>query len=219
MKTSTKYIIGITSALSLIGIGVVVYKKRFGISRLAKKAISVAEQEFEEWNKDGKKIKEGDDLTFDRLKKYWEEGANTFWSKAKMINEAWSAAFISYIMKKSGAGNDFKYSTSHSVYIRDAIKNRKENNKNPFKGFKPEEVSVKNGDIVCYARQIGVGYDTTGSYISHCDIVTDVKNNKAITVGGNVSNSVSKTEVDLDKENKILNDKYFVVIKNNKNGL
>ena len=100
MKTSTKYIIGITSALSLIGIGVVVYKKRFGISRLAKKAISVAEQEFEEWNKDGKKIKEGDDLTFDRLKKYWEEGANTFWSKAKMINEAWSAAFISYIMKK-----------------------------------------------------------------------------------------------------------------------
>ena len=31
-------------------------------------------------------------------------------------------------MKKAGAGDDFSYNPSHSVYIRDAIKNRKQNN-------------------------------------------------------------------------------------------
>lgn len=212
MKPTTKYlIIGLSSAFA-IGVGYVLYRK-FGVSKVSRKAIKLAEEEFGAWNNDGK-LKENEDSVFDRLKTYWQEGTGTFWDKAKMINEAWSAAFISYLMKKSGAGDNFKYSNSHSVYIRDSIKNKLENNNNPFKGYKPEEVSVNKGDLVCYPRQNGVGYDTTSAYASHCDLVIDIKGDKAITIGGNVSNSVSKTEVELDSNKKIKNQKYFVVIKN-----
>ena len=69
----------------------------------------------------------------------------------------------------------------------------------------------------CNARQSGVDYDTTSSYISHCDIVVDVdkKSERATTIGGNVSNSVKTTMVKLTKDGKVENtDKYFVVIKN-----
>lgn len=170
--------------------------------------------EFNDWNKGGIKRKESDSSMYDKIKTYWNEGTDTFWSKQKMIDEAWSAAFISYLMKKSGASSDFKYSNSHSVYITDAIKNRLEQNKKKFKGYKPIEVKVEKGDLICYARQGGVSYDTKGQYISHCDLVVDVNNNKATSIGGNVSNSVSKTVVNLDKNNKIIDDKYFVVIKN-----
>lgn len=214
MKTSN--VILLAFGLSVLTVGsYVFYTKRKGISSLARKAINVAKQEFELWNKNGK-LKENDPTIFDRVKAYWQEGAEVFWDKTKMLNEAWSAAFISYVMKKSGAGDNFKYSTSHSVYITDAIKNRKENNKNPFKAYKPEEVSLAKGDIVCYPRQNGVSYDTKGNYASHCDIVMDIKKDYAETVGGNVSNSVSKTNVAIDTNKKIIDKKYFVVIKNNK---
>lgn len=214
MKTSNAILLTLGLSVLTIG-GYVIYTKRKGISSLARKAINVAKKEFDLWNKNGQ-LKEDDDSIFDRVKAYWQEGAEVFWDKAKMINEAWSAAFISYVMKKSGAGDKFKYSTSHSVYIRDAVKNRKENNNNPFKAYKPEEVSLEKGDIVCYPRQSGVNYDSTGNYASHCDIVIDLQKDKAITVGGNVSNSVSKTNVPIDKNKKITDKKYFVVIKNNK---
>lgn len=214
MTKNFKYsLIGLAS-LIFIGGAIVVYKKRKGISKVGRKAIDLAKSEFDSWNEDDVKLKEGDSSMYDNIKKYWNEGTDTFWSKTRMINEAWSAAFISYIMKFSGAGDNFKYSNSHSVYIRDAIKNRKSENENPFKGFKPNEVEVSKGDLVCYARQKGVGYDTTGAYRSHCDLVVDVRGGKATTIGGNVSNSVSKTMVDLDKDKKLVDDKYFVVIKN-----
>ena len=215
MKTSTKYIIGALS-LAAIGGGVLLYINRRKISKVARNAVDLAKGEFDYWNEGSNQRKENEASVFDRLKDYWQEGADIFWSKTKMVNEAWSAAFISYLMKKAGAGDDFKYSASHSVYIRDAIKNRKEDNKNPFKGYKPEEVKVEKGDLVCYARQGGVGYDTTGAYKSHCDMVIDVAKDKATTIGGNVSNSVSKTEVDLDDNKQIVDPKYFVVIKNKK---
>jgi len=213
LNTTAKYIIG---GVSLLGVGLLVgaYLNRQKISKLASKLIDLAKKEYDSWNTSDIKLKEDNPIVYDKLKEYWNEGANTNLNKTDTINEAWSAAFISYLMKKAGAGDDFKYSTSHSVYIRDAIKNRKENNNNKFKGYKPEEVKVEKGDLVCYARQNGVNYDSTGSYNSHCDLVIDVKNNKATTIGGNVSNSVSKTMVDLDKNGKIIDKKYFVVIKN-----
>lgn len=216
MNKTLKYSLIALASATVVGGVVLVYIKRRGISRVAQKAISIAQSEYEEWNKDGKKRKESDSSMYDNIKDYWQEGAETFWSKSKMINEAWSAAFISYVMKRAGAGINFKYSPSHSVYIRDAIKNKKEGNKNPFKGYRPEEKKVEKGDLVCYARQKGVDYDTTSRYASHCDLIVDIKDGNAIGVGGNVSNSVSKTDYEIDKEGKIKGDNVFVVIKNEK---
>ena len=178
---------------------------------------NTALSEYKAW-KSGS-TKEGNSATIERLRKYWKEGAGvTNWSDDKMTNEAWSAAFISYIMKKSGAGSEWKYSPSHSTYIVDSIKNRKENNSNSFKGYKPEEVKLKIGDLVGKARQSGVNYDTKGSYKSHTDVVVNIKDGVADTIGGNVRNSVSLTKIPLDANGKIDNskvsgNKYFVVIK------
>jgi hypothetical protein len=174
-----------------------------------------------EWNywKNGQ-IKEGDPSTMERLREYWREGAGVKnWSDRQMTDEAWSAAFISYLMKKSGAGSDWKYSPSHSTYIVDSIKNRKLNNDKPFKGYKPNEVKLQVGDLVGFARQSGVNYDTTGSFSSHTDIVVGIKNGIAETIGGNVGNSVTMTKVPLTADGKIdlaKAPKYFVVIKNEK---
>jgi hypothetical protein len=190
------------------------------ISDFIEKLKNTALSEWEYW-KNGT-VKEGDPSTMERLREYWREGAGVKnWSDRQMTDEAWSAAFISYVMKKSGAGSDWKYSPSHSTYITDSIKNRKLNNDKPFKGYKPEEVKVEVGDIVGFPRQSGITYDTTGNYKSHTDIVVNIKDGYAETIGGNVSNSVTMTKVPLTPDGKIdksteKGKKYFVVIKNEK---
>jgi hypothetical protein len=177
-------------------------------------------QEFKAWGNGTKK--ENDKSMQDTIAKYWKEGAGIKnWSTQRMQDEAWSSAFISYIVKKSGGGKDFKYSPSHSTYINDSIKNRLQNNSNPFKGYRPEEVKLEIGDIVGKPRQSGVTYNSKGAYKSHTDIVVAIKDGFAEMVGGNVGNSVSMTKVPLTSDGKIDNSKvsgykYFVVIKNNK---
>jgi len=221
MNRKTKITIGVVAGVALLTTAIIFRKKIsraiLGATRFNSKLAKTAIGEWEHWSKGS--TKEGASSTMARLRRYWREGAGVDWSDKKMVDEAWSAAYISFLMKESGAGDDFKYSTSHSVYIVDSINNRKKNNKNPFKGFKPEEVKVQKGDLVCYGRQSGVNYDKTGRYKSHCDIVIDVDKGNAKTLGGNISNSVSLTNVPLDSDGKISKSKaskYFVVIKNSK---
>lgn len=215
-----KIFIGISAGVLFIALAKLVFDKSAQISAFASKLKESALKEFSFWGQGA--VKEGDPRTMEQLRKYWREGAGVNnWTDAQMTDEAWSAAFISYIMKKSGAGQDWKYSPSHSTYIVDSIKNRKENNAKPFKGYRPQEVKLNVGDIVGFARQPGVNYDTTGAYKSHTDVVVAIKNGYAETIGGNVSNSVSMTKIPLTSDGKIDSSKaskpYFVVIKNMKN--
>jgi hypothetical protein len=206
------------------GIGLLVLlflkNKKTSKSSFKKKLIDLTNAEFNKWNKNGVKIKEGANDTIMDLRNYWKTGAGIIKDDNYYINNAWSASFISYLMKIAGAESDFKYSSSHSVYIRDAIKNRKENNSKKFKAYKPNEVNVQVGDLVCYPRQSGINYDTTSAYKSHCDLIISADQNNAVGVGGNVSNSVSKSNYAL-KNGKIDKDKdkqgfggVFTVIKN-----
>lgn len=220
MKPQTqKYLI--YSSIALAGLSLAVWKRKWikeNLSWFKVKVKNVVASEFRAWNKkDGKKTETDPDV-IERLQKYWRDGAGRTISDASARAEAWSAAFISYVMKKSGAGKHFPYSSSHSTYITAAIKNRKEDNKNRFKGYRPSEQKVEVGDLVCYPRQSGVGYDTTGAFLSHCDIITKVRAFEADSVGGNVSQSVSKTMVPLTKDGFIDKSKdkkgYFVIIKN-----
>ena len=222
MTRNEKILISVSSVL-LVGGLAFLFRKQIkslikGQGEVSRAASKLAISEWEHWGRG--RIKEGDAATMERLRQYWRQGGGVDWSDRKMIDEAWSAAFISYLMGKAGAGDNFKYSTSHSEYIRDAVKNRKQNNQKTFKGFRPEEVKIDVGDLVCYPRQSGVNYDSTGSYKSHCDIITKVENNQAVSIGGNVSNSVTKSIVPLvnGKIDKGRDSKgyggYFVVIKN-----
>jgi hypothetical protein len=106
MNKTLKYsLIGLAS-LMFVGGAILVYKKRRGISKVGRKAIDLAKEEFEAWNKDDVQRKEKDSSMMANIKKYWNEGTDTFWSESRMVSEAWSAAFISYLMKKAGAGDD-----------------------------------------------------------------------------------------------------------------
>ena len=214
---------GILGGVSLITISLIYLfsKPKKQKSSFKTKLVKIANEEFDAWNKNGK-IKEGSQDTLPRLRKYWEEGSGIKKDDNYYINQAWSSAFISYLMRKAGAGNDFKYSQSHSQYIAQAVKNRKENNSKKFKAYKPNEVKVEVGDLICYPRQSGVSYDSNAGYLSHCDLITSIKGNDAIGIGGTVSDSVSKTTYPL-KDGKIDKSKdtkgyggVFVVIKNRK---
>src|SRR5687768_4082007 len=78
---------------------------------------STAKAEFESWNRGGQK-KETDPAMRPRLLAYWQT-VTTAAEAERMINrrDAWSAAFISYVMKQAGAGTSFKYGAAHRIYI------------------------------------------------------------------------------------------------------
>jgi hypothetical protein len=216
---------GIIGGVSLLTISLIYLfskPKKQKSSPFKKKLVNLANEEWDKWNKGGVRIKEGSQDTIQDLRDYWEKGAGVKQNDNYYVEEAWSSAFISYLMRMAGAGDDFKYASSHSQYIAQAVKNRKENNSKKFKAYKPNEVDVKVGDLVCYPRQSGVGYDSGAGYKSHCDLITSIDNNIAVGIGGNVSDSVSKKNYAL-KDGKIDKSKdkkdyggIFVVIKNEK---
>lgn len=150
------------------------------------------------------------------ITRYWAEGLNMPHQSVTAV--PWSAAFISWVIRKAGAGKKFKYSARHSTYIHWAIENLK-NNKGHFRAYQPKTKPLQVGDMVCYARQSGVNYDTGTDYDSHCDIITSIskRNGTAIGIGGNVSNSVSATTYNINKEGYITSPKIFAVIKPNIN--
>ncbi|QUY45449.1 DUF2272 domain-containing protein [Acaryochloris marina] len=156
--------------------------------------------------------------------KYWQR-VGDYWQSiglnytGKDTNQAWSASFISWVMKEAGAGNNFQYSRRHSTYIADAIQNKKNGNINaPFVGYKLQDYSPEIGDLVCYSRASWVSYNTTSNrYPSHCDIVVANVQDAVEVIGGNVKNSVSKKVIHLDGNGKVDDSEFpwFVVIKNN----
>jgi len=222
LERKQKRLLIITSIVALAAVGTAfIFRKqlysgaKFRLGKLSKFKRNLVKYLYAEHKKwDNGKIKEGDSRTMPELRKYWKAVGWEDKSDRTKIKEAWSAAFISYVMEKAGAGKDFKKSPSHSTYIRDSIKNRKENNSNPFKAYRLNEKQVEVGDLVCYSRQSGVDYDTTSRYKSHCDIVVNIDNNKADVIGGNVGNTVGKKTVNL--KNGLLNDSqkdWFTIIK------
>ena len=174
------------------------------------KLAELAKAEYKKWGSGT--IKEGNPQTMQSLRDYWQQGTKTNKSDSYYINTAWSAAFISYIIKKAGAGDKFKYSTLHSDYINAAKQNRKNNIKS-FQAFRKNEMPVTVGDLICYPRTEGVTYYTNGGYFAHCDIVTEITPGKAIAMGGNVSNTVGKSTYTLDPNNKVTTGKVHAIIK------
>jgi hypothetical protein len=173
-----------------------------------KKIVKLANDELKKWQ--GKK--EGNSTTIQELRNYWKQGAGVTASDNYYINNAWSAAFISWIMKTAGAGDKFKYSARHSEYIQAAKQNRK-NNVKTFQAYRKNEQPVKVGDLICYPRQAGVTYDTPGNYYAHCDLITEIKNGTAVSIGGNVSDTVKQSIYNLDTNSKVTTEKVHAIIK------
>jgi hypothetical protein len=142
-------------------------------------------------------------LYWDRVRTYWVDGTNTRGLDGRNTDSPWSAAFISWLMRKAGAGHRFRYSTRHAVYISQAIRDSQQQRAEagywcyPLDQQKPEV-----GDLVCFTREDGVTYDQQkgGDYKSHCDLVVEVTDGAASIIGGNIGNSVTLRTLPLNAD-------------------
>lgn len=188
------------------------------ITSFKQKVKEIVEQEWAFFDRGQKK--EDEDGYYQRVGDYWREGLEITDRDGRDRQYRWSAAFVSWVMKNAGAGNHFKYSSRHSVYIRDAIQKRNNNDSNAaFKGYRLNEVNPQIGDLVCASSGEDAGkvdYDTTTDYRAHCDIVIETKQGEIDVIGGNVGDSVSKRTIKVNEKGMLIDTSrpWFVVIKN-----
>lgn len=148
--------------------------------------------------------------------------------RASLSDVAWSAAFISSVMRDAAIGKEsFAYGAAHVSYIGAAIAQAMRDvdggeRKHGFRACDPALTQPRPGDLFCYHRHVeGTRrpYEQTGPSLfrsifrdfadgkpriirSHCDIVvrTDLRSRKVTAIGGNVQNSVTERVLNLNRE-------------------
>lgn len=123
---------------------------------------------------------------------------------------AWSAAFISYVMRMAGAGRHFPYSADHADYINAA----RRMSLGSATGWiisaeRVQDYAPRPGDLICFGRGSarGLRYEnlpTPVLFTSHCDIVVDTTLTGQISViGGNVEDAVTMNTVPVTNDGKL----------------
>lgn len=217
-----KLIIAGAVATSVV-LGIVVFisirnkkKKLTKLNPYQKKLKEVADADSKKWQ--GKK--ETDPEVSDFLIGYWKLLGNTF-TPAQMQSPSfqdkwyWSSAYVSHLL--NSAGFNFKPRSYHSTYTVDAKENRTQGTKNAFWAFRPtENKKVEVGDVLVKNRGgNNYTYDTIQRSVpAHGDVVVDFleKDGKryAVTQGGNVGNSVTKTNYELTPNDLVVNPTKFI---------
>lgn len=151
--------------------------------------VDIAQGEFDRFHG----IDEGSQPLRGRIADYYEAGGGSRDLDPTLDENAWSAAFISFCVKQSGATRQqFHFSLSHSVYVKDAIDNAQAN-RGVFRGHRITEYAPQLGDLIHHNRQGGtLSFDFAAAhtgYPSHSAIVVDFETvsgvRRAITIGGN----------------------------------
>ena len=190
-----------------------------GIKALRENIVRIALDEAARWKDGG--LQETNSRTRAVLQDYWKTGSGLSFTPAQLGSKAfqeshpWSAAFISWVMCKAGAGSAFKYAAAHSTYISAAKANRIADNTSPFKAYRLSEVAPRLGDLVCRSRAGSKAtYDTIHPGMkTHCDIVVAVRPRALTVVGGNVDNSVKSWIVRTDTLGRVTQPLAFAVIR------
>lgn len=198
-------------------------------------AVSIAIREWRAFGEpvaEAKPIAESEDVYFpeqvsglwQRVGEYWWFGLNAdqrarartgkhdehgqVFQPANDTPYAWSAVFISYVMRMAGAGRDFPYSAAHIDYIDAAYR--------AFQGQTPpgrvwaeriEDYAPQLGDLICMGR----GPDRNLRFdqlplrraATHCDLVVDVAAGQLTVIGGNVDDAVAMKHVPVTPEGKL----------------
>jgi hypothetical protein len=169
----------------------------------------------EEWKTFGEGgFKETDNKVFKRVGDYWES-IGIFGRDGRTVEDGkrppWSAAFISFIVRNAGGGDRFLYDGAHWRYVRDLVEGH---NGGIYEVVRPEDHAPKVGDIVHGGREEAKNFTLDDAmrqfgkdrgYSSHSDFVIEVDraNKKIVTIGGNVSESVTKSEYALKADGKL----------------
>ena len=122
---------------------------------------------------------------------------------------AWSAAFVSYVMRIAGAGMRFPYSASHSDYIDIAADMAAGHTSGQLiTAERPEAYAPQPGDLICLgrgsARDLRYADLPAGHFPGHCDIVVSTSGAGQIgVVGGNVDDAVTLKHVPVTSDGKL----------------
>ncbi len=123
---------------------------------------------------------------------------------------AWSAAFISYVLRIAGAGQRFPYSADHADYINAARRvSLGQTTQWLVSAERVQDYAPLPGDLVCFGRGAARGLrfedlPTAGLFTSHCDIVVDTLVPGQISViGGNVEDAVTMNTVPVTPDGKL----------------
>jgi hypothetical protein len=147
-----------------------------------------------------------------RVGEYWWEGMNVSDPTARWTGEhdgrgkifpvavngqyAWSAAFISYVMRIAGAGAAFPYAANHATYINYAARAAHGGIANPLLiAENPARYAPRLGDLVCFPRGHARDMDFTAlptahDFPAHCSIVVGGGPDMVSVIGGNVDDAV-----------------------------
>lgn len=155
-----------------------------------------------------------------RVGEYWWLGLDRTWPSQRWTgkhdehgqpfppeddgNFAWSAAFISYVMRIAGAGSHFPYSERHSDYINAAARH------DPgiwLEAKRPQDYAPQAGDLVCMwraGRKIAFeDLPTADRFPGHCDIVVALHPGTIDVIGGNVDDAVAMKHVPVAADGKL----------------
>ncbi len=169
-----------------------------------------------------------------RVGEYWWEGMNAGQRDAAWTGKhdshgkvfpvpdngqyAWSAAFISYVMRIAGAGEKFPYSPDHAYYINYAARAAQGKITNPLLIAKdPATYAPRLGDLICFGRGHArtltfANLPTAHGFPAHCSIVIAGKPNQISVIGGNVDNAVTLQHVPATNAGRI-GPPWFVVLR------
>jgi hypothetical protein len=117
---------------------------------------------------------------------------------------AWSAAFISYVMRTAGAGPRFPYSPNHATYINAAA-----SGESPIlHALSPSAYAPLPGDLICAGRGSGkrVRFQmlpTSYGFPAHCALVVARQAGQLSVIGGNVDDAVTLTHVPVGPDGKL----------------
>jgi hypothetical protein len=109
---------------------------------------------------------------------------------------AWSAAFISYVMRIAGAGDRFPYAANHAAYVNAAASGRS----SILTAHPPQSYAPKPGDLLCFGREWASGLHFSdlpkgGFWPGHCAVVVARQENTLSVVGGNDEDAVTMDHV------------------------
>ena len=163
-----------------------------------------------------------------RVGEYWWEGMNAGTTESRWTGEhdaqgqifpidrnthyAWSAAFISYIMRIAGAGPDFPYAADHSTYINYAARAAQGRITDPLLvAENPASYAPQPGDLVCFARGGArhltfADLPTSSNFASHCGIIVATSPGDADIIGGNIHDAVVLIHLPTDAHGLLKND-------------
>lgn len=172
-------------------------------SEYARRVASLAGQQFQDFHQSS----EDQSPLKEQIRVYWEDLGFSF----PGVATAWSAVFVSWLMKTAGANSDeFKPSNAHSRFVFRAIANLR-NGTGVFRGHPIDDYAPRPGDIIHNNRggqAITYGFAAAHqAYESHSAVVVelgqDANGRFALTVGGNEGDSVGRKRVELRSDGTI----------------